>query len=381
MKYVVIAGEASGDLHASHLMYGLRQKDPDAAFTFIGGDLMSAAARAGSRSGSAPLFHYKEMNFMGFAAVLGNFRKLNAILRKTKAVIAGESPDVVILVDYAGFNLRIARYARRLGLKVFYYISPKVWAWRESRVKALKKYVDRLFVIFPFEVDYFREQGMEVEYHGNPLMDVVHAFEKTRSSRDAFLAEHQLDQRPVIALLAGSRRQEINSCLPEMVKAARAFPDYQCVVAGAPSVDPDLYGQHLGGTGIRLVMNQTYPLLAHSVAAVVTSGTATLETALLNVPQVVIYKTGALTYNIGKLFVTFRFFSLVNLIAGRELVKEFLQTGLAAKTANELGKILNNRDHQLMITEGYAQIREMLGTPGVADRVAQGMIALLRKEG
>ncbi len=378
MKYVVIAGEASGDLHASNLMRGIRKEDPDAAFTFIGGDLMSAAA--GPRPGTTPLYHYKEMNFMGFAAVIANFRKLNTILRKTKKVIAGENPDAVILVDYAGFNLRIARYASRLGLKVFYYISPKVWAWRESRVKALKKYVDRLFVIFPFEVDYFREHGMEVEYHGNPLMDVVHAFEQTRPSREAFLAEHQLDQRPVIALLAGSRRQEINSCLPEMVKSARAFPDYQFVVAGAPSVDRGLYEQHLGGTGIRLVMNQTYALLSQSVAAVVTSGTATLETALLDVPQVVIYKTGALTYNIGKLFVTFRFFSLVNLIYGRELVKEFLQTRLAHRVENELEKILNDRDHQLMITEGYARIRKMLGTPGVADRVAHRMIALLRKK-
>ena len=381
MKYVLIAGEASGDLHASNLMYGIRKEDPDAAYTFIGGDLMSAAAGAGPRPGTAPLFHYKEMNFMGVAAVIANFRKLNAILRKTKKVIARENPDAVILVDYAGFNLRIARYASRLGLKVFYYISPKVWAWRKSRIKAMKKYIDRLFVIFPFEVDYFREEGMEVEYHGNPLMDVVHAFERTRPSRDAFLAEHRLDQRPVIALLAGSRRQEINSCLPEMVKAAGAFPDYQFVVAGAPSVDRDLYAQHLGGTSIRLVMNQTYPLLVHSTAAVVTSGTATLETALLNVPQVVIYKTGALTYNIGKLFVTFRFFSLVNLIAGRELVKEFLQTDLPGKIENELEKILNNRDHQLMITEGYARIRKMLGTPGVADRVAQGMIARLLSSG
>lgn len=401
MKYVVIAGEASGDLHASNLMHGIRKADPDAAFTFIGGDLMTKAAteekmpRSSGKGFTAeatgkenkpgttatPLFHYKEMNFMGFAAVIANFRKLNAILRKTKKVIAGENPDAVILVDYAGFNLRIARYASRLGLKVFYYISPKVWAWRESRVKALKKYVDRLFVIFPFEVDYFRKQGMEVEYHGNPLMDVVHAFKHTRPSRDAFLSEHRLDQRPVIALLAGSRRQEINSCLPEMVKAARAFPDYQFVVAGAPSVDRDLYEQHLGGTSIRLVMNQTYPLLVHSTAAVVTSGTATLETALLDVPQVVIYKTGTLTYNIGKLFVTFRFFSLVNLINGKELVKEFLQTDLPGKIENELKEILNNRDHQLMITKGYAQIREMLGTPGVADRVAQGMITRLLSPG
>lgn len=330
---------------------------------------------------SAPLFHYREMNFMGFAAVLANFRKLNRILRDTKRAIRAAAPDAVILVDYAGFNLRIAKYARQRGLKVFYYISPKVWAWRKSRVKALKRYVDRLFVIFPFEVDFFREQGMEVEYHGNPLMDVMHEFEQVRPSRAGFLAAHQLDERPVIALLAGSRRQEINSCLPEMIQAAAAFPDYQFVVAGAPSVDRELYDRHLAGTGIGIgiVFNQTYALLSHAHAAVVTSGTATLETALLGVPQVVIYKTGPLTYRIGKLFVTFRFFSLVNLVLDRELVKEFLQTNLAGKVEKELKRILNDRDHQLMITTGYAQIREMLGEPGVAGRVAKGMIALLKE--
>ncbi|MDF1571874.1 MAG: lipid-A-disaccharide synthase [Bacteroidales bacterium] len=402
MKYFVIAGEASGDLHASNLMHALQRTDPAAAFTFIGGDLMTEAAGKGNSpvpagsegrpdvavgdrtpeaSANAPLFHYKEMNFMGFAAVLANFWKLSSILRHTKKAIRSAAPDAVILVDYAGFNLRIARYAHRKGIRVLYYISPKVWAWRKSRVKALKKYVDRLFVIFPFEVDFFREQGMEVEYHGNPLMDVVHRFEKTGPSRETFLEEHQLDDRPVIALLAGSRRQEINSCLPEMIKAAAAFPGYQFVVAGAPSVDHELYAQHLEGTGIRLVFSQTYPLLSHARAAVVTSGTATLETALLGVPQVVIYKTGALTYRIGKLFVTFRFFSLVNLVLGRELVKEFLQTNLAGQVENELVKILNDRGHQLMITTGYTQIREMLGKPGVADRVAGGMTALLKQEG
>jgi lipid-A-disaccharide synthase len=344
---------------------------------------MQDAGDTGSKQDAAvgaPLFHYREMNFMGVAAVLANFVKLNRILRDTKRAIRAAAPDVVILVDYAGFNLRIAKYARQRGLKVFYYISPKVWAWRKSRVKALKKYVDRLFVIFPFEVEFFREQGMEVEYHGNPLMDVIHAFEQVRPSRAGFLAAHQLDDRPVIALLAGSRRQEINSCLPEMIKATAAFPGYQFVVAGAPSVDRTLYDQHLAGTGIGLVFNQTYALLSHARAAVVTSGTATLETALLGVPQVVIYKTGPLTYRIGKLFVTFRFFSLVNLVLGRELVKEFLQTGLSGKVEKEMKKILNDRDHQLMITTGYAQIREMLGEPGVAVRVAKSMIAGMKHE-
>ena len=374
MKYFLIAGEASGDLHASNLVKGLKKEDPDATFTFIGGDLMTDAA------GSKPLYHFRTMNFMGFIAVLANFFKIHRILRQTKHTIATDPPDVLILVDYAGFNLRMARYAHQLGLKVFYYISPKVWAWRESRLKFLKAYVDRLFVIFPFEVEFFRKHEMEVEYHGNPLIDVIHEYEPHSPSRNKFLEDNQLDGRPLVALLAGSRKQEIKSCLPEMIKAARSFPDYQFVVAGAPSVEKGLYAHYLAGTGIHLVLNQTYALLSHAEAAVVTSGTATLETALLNVPQVVIYKTGGLTYRIGKLFVTFRFFSLVNLILDRELVKEYLQKGLAGKITNELEKILNDKEHQFMITSGYEKIRNELGEPGVSDRVARGMIRKLRQK-
>ena len=371
MRYFLIAGEASGDLHASNLMQGLKEKDPEADFRFVGGDLMAEVA------GKTPLQHFKEMNFMGLFAVLKNLITLRRILRRTKRDIAAYTPDALILVDYAGFNLPIARVASELGIRVFYYISPKVWAWRASRINQLKKYVDRLFVIFPFEVDYFRRHGMEVEYHGNPLTDVVAKFERERLSKEEFCSRYQPDDRPVIALLAGSRRQEIANCLPEMVRAAHHFPGHRFLVAGAPSVEPSAYESILADTGISVVYNNTYNLLAHSMAAVVTSGTATLETALLDVPQIVVYKTGGLTYRIGKLFVNFRFFSLVNLIYGGELVKELLQYKLAEGIRDELDRIINDAEYSLRMREGYARIREMIGEAGTSRKIAHRLIELL----
>jgi lipid-A-disaccharide synthase len=371
MRYFLIAGEASGDLHASNLMKGLKQEDPEAEFLFLGGDLMAEVA------GKAPLQHFKEMNFMGLFTVLKNFNTLRKILRRTKREIAAYAPDLLILVDYAGFNLRIARAASEMGIRVFYYISPKVWAWRASRIDQLEKYVDRLFVIFPFEVDYFRRHGMEVEYHGNPLTDVVAKFEKEKLSREEFLSRYQPDDRPVIALLAGSRRQEITSCLPEMVQASKHFPGHRFLVAGAPSVEPSIYENILAGTGITVVYNNTYNLLTHSVAAVVTSGTATLETALLDVPQVVVYKTGGITYRIGKLFVNFRFFSLVNLVYGDELVRELLQYKLTDGIREELGRIINDEEYSLRMREGYARIRELTGEAGTSRRIAHRIRELI----
>jgi len=372
MKYFIIAGEASGDLHASNLVTAIREEDKDAEFMFLGGDLMERAAE------KPPLRHYAEMNFMGFAAVLKNLRRLLSILGLTRRAILGFSPDVVILVDYAGFNMRIARFAARKGVKVFYYISPKVWAWRKRRIRSLRRYTDRIFVIFPFEVDYFRSKGMEVEYHGNPLVDMVHRFEQLRQPREQFLADHHLDQRPLVALLAGSRKQEIEACLPEMLSAAHAFPGYQFVVAGAPSADHSAYKKILEGSDVQIVYDATYQLLAHASAAVVTSGTATLETALFNVPQVVVYKTGKLTYSIGKIFITFRFFSLVNLILGRELVKELLQVNLAERIEKELGRILNDAGHRLDIEAGYGEIKKLLGDAGTSSRVARKMLEMIQ---
>ncbi|MEX0982833.1 MAG: lipid-A-disaccharide synthase [Bacteroidales bacterium] len=373
MRYFLIAGEASGDLHASNLMVGLKDVDPEAEFMFVGGDLMAEVAC------QKPFQHYREINFMGLFAVIAHMRSLRRILLNTKKAIIDYAPDALILVDYAGFNLRIARAVAGKGIRIFYYISPKVWAWRKSRIRLLKKYVDRLFVIFPFEVEFFRQNGMEVDYQGNPLLDVMQAFKQKRVSREQFLASNNLPDRPVIALLAGSRKQEITNCLPEMIRASQSFPDHNFVVAGAPSVDKYIYESLLEGTGISIVYDKTYHLLSHALAAVVTSGTATLETALLDVPQVVIYKTGKLTYNIGKIFVNFRFFSLVNLIFGDELVKELLQHGVEEGIRDELNRIINEPEYSLKIRAGYARIRHLMGAAGTSRRIAGKMTELLQK--
>ncbi|MDA3822572.1 MAG: lipid-A-disaccharide synthase [Bacteroidales bacterium] len=371
MKYFIIAGEASGDLHASKLVSAIKEKDSVADFAFIGGNLMSSAAD------KSPIQHFSSMNYMGLFAVLRNISSLIRILKRMKSAILEYNPDVLILVDYAGFNLRMAKFASLKGLKVFYYISPKVWAWRKSRVKKLKRYVDKLFVIFPFEVEFFRAHGMEVEYNGNPLMDAIEDFNKKKLIRSEFLKSNKLNETPVIALLAGSRKQEITNCLPEMIKAVNKFPDYQIVVAGAPSVDPSVYEEILKGTAVNIVYNDTYNLLSVSTAAIVTSGTATLETALLDVPQIVVYKTGNLTYRLAQLFVNFEFFSLVNLVFSKELVKEILQFNLAEKIQIELEKILNDAEYRSNMKLGYAKIKGLIGESGVSKRVADKMIELL----
>lgn len=372
MKYFIIAGEASGDLHASKLIKELKSEDPAAEFTFIGGDLMVEASE------QKAFRHYREMNFMGFADVLKNISTLRRILKETKDKIREFSPDAVILVDYAGFNLRIARFASGIGKKVCFYIAPKVWAWRKSRIRLIKRYIDKLYVIFPFEVKFFSKNGVTAEYAGNPLLDTLEEFDKIKMDREEFILANKLDSLPIVALLAGSRRQEINACLPEMVKASGYFCEHQFVVAGAPSVEPSIYEKHLAGTRIKLVYNNTYNLLSSSYAAVVTSGTATLETALLNVPQVVVYKTGRLTYGIGRFFVKFRFFSLVNIIFEDELVKELLQKDLSGRIRSELDSLLYNDNYRQQIREGYRKIREVLGGPGASGRVAQSIVKFLR---
>lgn len=370
MKYFIIAGEASGDLHASNLMKGIRKTDPEACFRFLGGGLMEEIAPDGL------IYHYSSMNFMGLFAVLANLRILSGIMKNTKKEILDFKPDAVILVDYAGFNLRIAKFVSGLGIKVFYYISPKVWAWKKGRIKAMKKHIDQLFVIFPFETEFFRENGMKVEFHGNPLTDVIAEFHRTKSKRD-FRELHGLDKRPIVALLAGSRKQELKQSLPVMVDVAGAFPEYQFVVAGAPYCDPEIYMEALRGSNVKLIYNATYDLLDNAYAGVITSGTATLETALFELPQVVIYKTGALTYRIGKLFVNFKFFSLVNLIYKDELVKELLQNNLKELTKKELGRILYDQEHRNNIIKGYQEIGKMIGGEGASQRTADKMIELI----
>lgn len=371
MKYFLIAGEASGDLHASNLMKGLLASDPEAEFRFIGGDRMTEVAPGGL------IQHFRNMNYMGVVMVIRNLGRLGAILRKTKKEISAFKPDLLVLVDYAGFNMQIAKFAHRTGQKVFYYISPKVWAWKKKRIELLRKYIDKVFVIFPFEPAYFSERGMEVEFHGNPLTDVIEEYRK-EGKRD-LRKEHGLDRRPLVALLAGSRRQELRLLLPVMRKTADAFPDYQFVVAGAPSCDPKLYNKYLDGSGIPVIFDATYDILDNAHAGVIASGTATLETALFNLPQVVIYKIGSVTYYVGRIFVKFGFFSLVNLIYGKELVKEMLQTRLVEKIRPELQRLLEDNAYREKIQEGYADIRSLVGEAGASRRAAARMTEILRE--
>jgi lipid-A-disaccharide synthase len=315
--------------------------------------------------------HFREMAFMGFIDVLANIRTILRNMRLCKKDILEYSPDALILIDYAGFNLRVAGFAHKKSIRTFFYISPKVWAWKKKRIKKLKKYIYRLFVIFPFEVEYFKENGLEVEFYGNPLMDSLAAFHETEESKADFRKENGLTGKPIIALLSGSRRHEISRCLPEMVAATREFTDYQFVVAGAPSIPAEQYMEILQGTNIKVVYNKTYCLLENAYAAVVTSGTATLETALFRVPQVVIFKTGSLTYQLGRLFVKIRFFSLVNLIAGKEVVKELLQFDLSRDIQPELKRICEDQYRRKQILDDYDVIIKSLGGAGTSDRIAK----------
>lgn len=363
MKYYLIAGEASGDLHASNLMKGLKKFDKNAQFRFFGGDKMAAV-------GGHIVKHYRSMAFMGLVDVILNIRTISANIELCKKDIRGWKPDLVILVDYAGFNLKIAEFAHKEDYKVYYYISPKVWVWRQSRIEKLKAFTDKIFVIFPFEVDFLLRHGLEAEFYGNPLMDSLHSYRSEKPSAKNILEELGTGDKPVIALLAGSRIHEVKRCLPEMVRASRAFPEYRFVIAGVPSLDEEVYRKIIGNSGIRLIIDRTYDILSVAEAAVVTSGTATLETALFNVPQVVIYKTSPVNYHIGKFIVKIRFFSLVNLISGKETVKELLQFNLASGIIRELGLVLFDMDYRKEMLASYREIKDALGSHGTSERIA-----------
>ena len=286
MRYYLIAGEPSGDLHGANLMKGLKAHDPEAKFRFWGGDKMAGVGGSGNLAK-----HYKETSFFGIVEVIKNLRTIRRQMKECRQDVEAFAPDVLILVDYPGFNMKMARWAKEHGIRVFYYIAPKVWAWREWRVKAIRKYVDELFIIFPFERDYFPKHGIRPIFEGNPLVDAIEARRASLPSPDEFRRRHALDERPIVALLAGSRRSEIKANLPLMADLARKFPDRQFVVTGVSWLDRSIYEQYIADSGIRYVCDQTYETLAAAEAAVVTSGTATLETALLNVPEVVVYRT------------------------------------------------------------------------------------------
>jgi lipid-A-disaccharide synthase len=371
VKYYIIAGEASGDLHGSNLMRAIKRYDPDPVFRFFGGDRMQ-------EQGGTMVRHYREMAFMGVFEVVAHLGTVRSNYTFARQDIKSFSPDCFILIDFAGFNLRIARIAGESGIPVFYYISPKVWAWNRSRVSVIRKRVNRMFVILPFEVDFYRQYDYMVEYLGNPLVDEIEKFRnRTDTSRDFFSRNH-LSGKPVIALLPGSRRQEITYCLPEMLSVIPVFPDYQFVIAGAPGLEDNYYRQFICGHEVSVVFNQTYELVSNACAAVVTSGTATLETALLGTPEVVIYKMNPATYHIGKHFVKVKFFSLVNLIMNRQVVKELLQFNLAEDIKDELGRILTDTSYRERMLSDYKELTGKMGNAGVSDRVAQKIYQWLK---
>lgn len=374
MKYFIIAGEASGDLHASHLMSELKKGDSSADFTYFGGDLMA-------HEGGTLLKHYREMAFMGLFPVLFNLHKIKRNFKLAEKKLLEIKPDVLILVDYPGFNLPMAKFAKANGIKVFYYISPKIWAWKTKRVHKVKKFVDEMFTIFPFESEFYAKYNYKVRFVGNPTIDELSRRPNQQETFNEFILKNKLQDKPVIALLAGSRHHEIKRILPVLAIVSQQFTQYQFVIAGAPSQSQQLYDEVLGKTPIPVVFGQTYELLQQSTAALVASGTATLETAYINVPQVVCYRieAGRLGTWVKDQLVKIPFISLVNLIVGREIVKELFQQYCTPETVSkELNKILTDRTYRESMLAGYAEVLAELGGPGCAKRAANEMIELLK---
>lgn len=375
MKYYLIVGEASGDLHASNLMRALQHEDPQAEFRFFGGDLMKAV-------GGTCVKHYRELAYMGFIPVLLHLRTIFRNMDYCKEDVEAWQPDVLILVDYPGFNLKIAEYIKQhTRIPVYYYISPKIWAWKEYRIKNIKRDVDELFSILPFEVDFFKKHQYPVHYVGNPCVDAVDDFRKNgQETFSEFIAANGLENRPIIALLAGSRRQEIKDNLSRMIEAARSFPQYQFVVAGAPGIEPDFYKQYIDSS-TKIVFGQTYRLLQQAEAALVTSGTATLETALFRVPQVVCYYTaaGKLVSFLRRHILKVKYISLVNLIADCEVVTELVADGMTvANIKKELAKIVPGGSGRSLMLSEYDRLIAILGEPGASERAASQITALLK---
>ncbi len=368
MKYFIIAGEASGDLHGSNLMKALLAKDAQAIFQYWGGDQMASVA-------DGLLKHYNQHSVMGFVEVLLKLRSINANLNQCKQQIESFQPDVVILIDYAGFNLRIARFCKEIGFKTAFYISPKVWAWNEKRAHKLEKYVDKLLLIFPFEVDYFKKWKVDSVFVGNPLLDAIGDFVPNPS----FRLQHKLDQRNIIALMPGSRKQEIMRNLPKMMEATDSYTTYQLVIAGAPGVSANFYDPFLNSR-VSIVFNQTYDLLNHSTAAVVCSGTATLETALFNIPQVCGYIGNPISYRIARLLVKIKYMSLVNLILNRDCITELIQKELNSTNLHkELDAILPGGKERERMLNDYAELRKLLGGKGASSRAAEVICGMVQK--
>jgi lipid-A-disaccharide synthase len=366
MKYYIIAGEASGDLHGSNLMKELFKKDPQAEIRFWGGDLMQQA-------GGTLVKHYRDLAFMGFAEVIQNLKTILRNIKFCKADIEAFNPDAIIFIDYPGFNMRIAQWAKQKGYSTHYYISPQIWAWKENRIKAIRRDVDKMYIILPFEKEFYENKhDYKVEFVGHPLIDAI----QNRKAADpgAFRKEHQLDERPVIALLPGSRKQEIAKMLTGMLSVVEDFPDCQFVIAGAPSQEYSFYEQFIKGSNVKFISNKTYDLLSISHAALVTSGTATLETALFKVPEVVCYKGSWISYQIAKRIITLKYISLVNLIMDEEVVKELIQENFNTRNIRiELQKILTV-DHRDNLLKAYDLLEKKLGGPGASAKTADLII-------
>jgi len=364
MKYYLIAGEASGDLHASNLIRELRKLDPAVNVRAWGGELLQ-------EQGAEIVKHYRDLAFMGFAEVIMNLRTIMRNIEFCKEDILKFKPDAIILVDYPGFNLRIAEFAHQNKIKVFYYISPQVWAWKKSRVKKIRKVVDKMMVILPFEKDFYKTYDYDVDFVGHPLLDAIEQQKEKLQAVSSWKAKFSLSEKPMIALLPGSRTQEIKKILPLMLTAVDKLPDYQFVIAAAPSQPLDFYKSLIGARDIKVIPDETYSLLSASEAALVTSGTATLETALLNIPEVVCYKGGKVSYHIAKRIVDIKYISLVNLIMDKEVVKELIQDDLNEQTIFiELKKILSP-EHRINLLADYAELRKKLGGSGASAKAAK----------
>lgn len=363
MKYYIIAGEASGDLHASNLMKALKEVDTQSDFRFWGGDLMQEV-------GGTLVKHYRNLAFMGFTEVIMNIRTIFRNIKSCKADIQKYQPDVLIFIDYPGFNFRIAKWARQKGYKTHYYISPQIWAWKENRIKAIKRDIDEMYVILPFEKDFYeKKHNFPVHFVGHPLLDALKDREPVGLWE--FCKTHQLNEKPIIALLPGSRKQEISKMLSVMLSVVEDFPEHQFVIAGAPGQDTEFYQQFIGKSSISFVQNKTYDLLTVSSAALVTSGTATLETALFKVPEVVCYKGNLISYHIAKRIINLEYISLVNLIMDKPVVKELIQHDFNTKQLKaELTNILNE-DHRKQMFSDYYELEQKLGGVGASENTAK----------
>ncbi len=370
MKYYIIAGEASGDLHGSNLMKAIYDEDPQAEIRFWGGDLMQNA-------GGTLVKHYRELAFMGFIEVLFNLKTILNNIDFCKNDITKFNPDVIIYIDYPGFNMRIAKWARQKGYKNHYYISPQIWAWKENRITAIKHDIDKMYVILPFEKDFYEiKHNFPVDFVGHPLIDAI--YNQSGIDANAFRAENQLSEKPIVAILPGSRKQEISKMLTIMLSVVNDFPNYQFVIAGAPSQDFEFYQQFISSENIKFISNKTYALLRNSTAALVTSGTATLETALFKVPEVVCYKGSWVSYQIAKRIITLKYISLVNLIMDREVVTELIQEECSTmRIRQELTKILDP-EYRIKLLENYNLLEEKLGGRGASKNTARLIVSSLK---